>query len=370
MEAADLAATVEAARRFATEVVAKLVGTDGRDGALAKLGPILAQAEELGIIASAIPEAPGHSYGVWGADCREEGAAPSLLLLEQIATACAGVAGCMHFAGLGALALQSATAPASRAAIGITNGLWVARSDGETPGPVEPEAMLSEQTEGWALTGRCCFVHAAPDPQAFVVYATDGQALRPVVVPVDAAGLTCTELGPRIGLAACRLFELSFDRVTGAPTQVLEGPPATDMTARLWLGLCAIAIGNAQGALHSAHQYACERRQGGRVIAGHAAVQLLLGGAEARIATSKGSLLHAAATHPVALRNAAMLKVQVTTECAQAVSDCLQVLGGYGYLEDYRLEKRLRDALSLKSLAGRPNDLLCHIAVSATEDGR
>ncbi|RLB61781.1 MAG: hypothetical protein DRI90_10560, partial [Deltaproteobacteria bacterium] len=202
MEAADLAATVEAARRFATEVVAKLVGTDGRDGALAELGSVLAQAEELGIIASAIPEAPGHSYGVWGADCREEGATPSLLLLEQIATACAGVAGCVHFAGLGALALQSATAPASRAAIGITNGLWVARSDGETPGPVEPEAMLSEQAEGWALAGRCCFVHAAPAPQAFVVYATDGQALRPTVVPVDAAGLTCTELGPRIGLAA------------------------------------------------------------------------------------------------------------------------------------------------------------------------
>jgi alkylation response protein AidB-like acyl-CoA dehydrogenase len=367
---AERAAMVAAARRFATEVVAKMVGTEQRDGALADLDSVLAQAEELGLIASAIPDAPGHSYGVWGADCREQGAAPSLLMLEQIAMACAGVAGCAHFAGLGALALHGASHPTKRAAVAIANELWRRGGDGETAGPVEPAARLSEQDGVWALTGRCGFVHAPPDVEAVVVYGADEQGTRQAVVPMDAAGLTSDELGPRIGLAACRLLDLSFDGVVVQPPHGLDGESAADLIARLWLGLCAIAIGNAEGALQSARRYAGERRQGGRLIADHAAVQLLLGGAEAQIWTTRGSLYHAVSTNPVALRRAAMLKTRVTTECAQAVSDCLQVLGGYGYLEDYRLEKRLRDALTLKSMAGRPNDLLCHIARSAREEAR
>jgi len=51
------------------------------------------------------------------------------------------------------------------------------------------------------------------------------------------------------------------------------------------------------------------------------------------------------------------LKLAVTTDCCRAVSDLLQVLGGYGYMEDYRLEKRLRDAMTLKTMSVRPDDL-------------
>ncbi|NIO11625.1 MAG: hypothetical protein GTO40_27850 [Deltaproteobacteria bacterium] len=58
-----------------------------------------------------------------------------------------------------------------------------------------------------------------------------------------------------------------------------------------------------------------------------------------------------------ALWGAFAAKLRITTDCAHAVSDCLQVLGGYGYTEDFRLEKRLRDALTLKTMAIRPEDL-------------
>ena len=97
-------------------------------------------------------------------------------------------------------------------------------------------------------------------------------------------------------------------------------------------------------------------------------MRLLLGSAEARITTCRAALMHEAAKAPVSHRTAAMLKVRLTSECATAVSDCLQVLGGSGYLEDFRLEKRLRDAFTLKSMAGRTNDLLCDAARQALED--
>ncbi|MBW2455524.1 MAG: acyl-CoA/acyl-ACP dehydrogenase [Deltaproteobacteria bacterium] len=368
MDPAELTATVEATRRFATEVVAEMVGTEGRDGSLDRLDAVLAQATELGIMASALPDAAGHDYGVWGVDCRDNGPVPSLLLLEQLAKACAGTASCVHHAGLGAHLLHGSPAPVGRAALALAYGQWLARGDAETELPSEPSPQLTEQDGTWSLDGRCGFVHAPPDTEAFIVYATHGERSRAVVVPAAAAGLTCRDVGPRTGLAACQVLELGFRGVTVDPTQLAAETPAEETISLLWLGLGAIAVGNAQGALEAARRYASERYQGGRMIAGHGAVRLLLGGAEARIATCRAGLMHVAASQPVSRRTAAMLKVQCTAECAQAVSDCLQVLGGSGYLEDYRLEKRLRDALTLKSMAGRSNDLLSDIARIALED--
>ena len=57
-------------------------------------------------------------------------------------------------------------------------------------------------------------------------------------------------------------------------------------------------------------------------------------------------------------------KLRITLECDQAVTDCLQVLGGYGYMEDYRMEKRLRDSLTLKAMAIEPNNLRLLCAAS------
>jgi len=368
MDGAELEATVEATRRFATEVVAAMVGTEGRDGALDRLAAVLAQAAELGIMASALPDTAGHSYGVWGVSCRVGGPLPSLLVLEQLAEACAGTASCIHHAGLGAYLLHGSTAPVGRAAVALAHGQWLARGDAEPAGPADPTPRLTEQDGGWRLDGRCAFVHAPPEPEAFVVYASDDRGCRGVVVPTAAEGLTCRDVGPRAGLAACPVLDLQFRNVAVDPTPLPAATPVEAIVALLWLGLGAIAIGNAQGALAAAQQYARERYQGGRIIAEHGAVQLLLGSAEARITTCRAALGQVASHGPVALHGAGMLKVRVTSECAEAVSDCLQVLGGSGYLEDFRLEKRLRDALTLKSVAGRSNDLLCAAARASLEE--
>lgn len=368
MDSAELTATIEATRRFATEVVAEMVGTEGRDGSLDQLDAVLAQADELGIMASALPDTPGHSYGVWGVSCRVGGPIPSLLVLEQLAEVCAGTASCVHHAGLGAYLLHGSPAPVGRAALAVAYGQWLARGDAETDLPAEPSPRLTEQGSAWSLDGRCAFVHAPPKTEAFVVYAADGHDCRGVLVPAAAEGLTCRDVGPRTGLAACQVLELEFRGVAVDPAPLPAATPAEEIISLLWLGLGAIAIGNAQGALAAARRYASERYQGGCMIADHGAVRLLLGSAEARITTCRAGLLHVATDPPIPRHLAALLKVQCTTECAQAVSDCLQVLGGSGYLEDFRLEKRLRDALTLKSMAGRSNDLLCDAARAALED--
>ena len=54
---------------------------------------------------------------------------------------------------------------------------------------------------------------------------------------------------------------------------------------------------------------------------------------------------------------AAAARLRVGEACHAAVSDCMQVLGGYGYMEDYRVEKRLRDAMALRVMRPGPDTL-------------
>ena len=370
----ELAQVAALAARFAQEQVAPLVGVEGRDGDLTALSDLLAQADELGLLASPQPNAPGHDYGVWGRACLDDGPAASLAMLEQLGRACAGVAACIHFAGLGAFELGVAfepggasDSPACRVAVACSRLKWPETDElvgGMFGQPGSEPLVLSAEGR---LSGSCAFVHAAPATDVLLVCCDEPADLR-VVIKADAAGAQRSELGQTTGLAACSVFSLQLDDVAVPSAQQLSPCSLEGYHTRLWLGLCAIAVGNAQGALQAAREYAGERYQGGQLIERHATVQLLLGAAESAIATSRACVLHHAqqASWP-SRRQTAMLKVRVVADCAKAVSDCLQVFGGYGYMEDYRLEKRLRDALTLKSMCGRNDELLMRIATSSKE---
>jgi alkylation response protein AidB-like acyl-CoA dehydrogenase len=171
----------------------------------------------------------------------------------------------------------------------------------------------------------------------------------------------------RTGLAALEVVHLSLEHASAGSDQLLPTQGLYPVLRRLLLGICAIAVGNAEGALETAARYAAERYQGGDQIDRHPAVLGLLGEAASRVFAG-AALLASEADQTVdsrrALWRALASKLRIPEDCCQAVTDCLQVLGGYGYMEDYRLEKRLRDAMTLKSLGIRADDLrtLCATA--------
>jgi alkylation response protein AidB-like acyl-CoA dehydrogenase len=61
------------------------------------------------------------------------------------------------------------------------------------------------------------------------------------------------------------------------------------------------------------------------------------------------------------LRWALQARLAVVEHAQRAVTNCLQTLGGYGYMEDYGFEKRLRDVSTLKSLHGAPDQLKLYL---------
>ena len=351
----EVEALRSSARRFADEVVAPMIGTEGRDGAMDRLDGVLARAHEIGLLSAPDPQAPGYDYGIWGRASQQGGAAASVLMLMEVGRACAGVAACLHFAGLGSAALPpGGAAGAQRATVAACPPGWAAVP--QLGDEEEDSLRVQGDARGW-VDGRARFVWSPPGTDAFVVFATGQEGLERVLVMAADAGVARHPVEGRMGLGACASYHLVLSQAKG---ERLGAAPAIEHLTRRWLGLAAIAIGNAQGALARAHVYAVERRQGGAPIVAHPAVQGLLGESEARIVTLEAALLHLA-TRPE-LRTAAMLHLRASSECAAAVSDCLQVLGGYGYMEDYRQEKRLRDALTLRSMGGRATDLAGRIA--------
>ena len=346
-----MAAFVETSRRFARREVATLVGTEGRDGRLDLLPRVLDRAAAIGLLASPDPEAAGHEHGVWGRASLEEGEAVSLALLGEVACACAGVAACLHVAGLGSIEL-----PAGRgsAAVGLLSDDWRLEWSALDSPPAGGLA-LAKDGAGYRLTGSLRAVAASPGCELLVVYAGHSGAWQRVAVPLDAPGVVRDDVGPRCGLSALELHRVRFTDLRLDSDQLLgPGHPANHLR-RLCLGLAAVALGNARGALEAARGYAEQRHQGGSLIAELPAVRLLLGGAAGRIDASAALL--AQLSRSVEPRAALTAKLHVTELCCAAVSDCLQVLGGYGYMEDHRLEKRLRDALTLKGMAPGPMEL-------------
>ncbi|MCC7196191.1 MAG: acyl-CoA dehydrogenase family protein [Gemmatimonadaceae bacterium] len=113
------------------------------------------------------------------------------------------------------------------------------------------------------------------------------------------------------------------------------------------IGVAALSIGLAQGALDQAVQYAATRRQFGKAIASFQGVHFTLADLATGIEAGRHLMYHAAWLaqhgHPYA-REAAMAKLFCSELAMRATIAAVQVHGGYGYTKDYPVERMMRDA--------------------------
>jgi alkylation response protein AidB-like acyl-CoA dehydrogenase len=351
-----------------------LFAGEGADGDLARLPLVLAEARDMGLVAEPEPSSPGYELGVWGQACHEEGLARSLLTLSRLGEACAGTACAIHAQGLACLALNGQ--------MHLPPTMWLAAAFSPNYG-IPLSARLSSEGSGLRLmkagdvlelSGTSHFLLAPDRPDRLVCFALQPAAEQAspewavVVIHSNTPGVELTEVTHRTGLRAARQYHLACEHVAVPADQVVcEGEAALHSLQRVmacdWLGQAAIALGVARRALRDSRAYTAERYQGGQIIQEHASVQLLQGTAEYDIALM-AAIVHQQADEPLAsldprvlLRWAVHAKLAVVEHAHRAVTHCLQTMGGYGYMEDYHLEKRLRDVSVLKSLHGAPDQL-------------
>ncbi|HVE91007.1 MAG TPA: acyl-CoA dehydrogenase family protein [Actinomycetota bacterium] len=227
---------------------------------------------------------------------------------------------------------------------------------GSDSGAMKTTARLSDGE--WVLNGTKRFITGAGVSKYYIVYAkTNADAgtrgISAFVVPSDAPGFAVGKHENKMGIRGSTTAEVIFsdcripaDNLVGAEGEGFKiAMQALDHT-RLTIG--AQALGIAQGAYDFAREYAKERRQFDQPIASFQAIQFLLADMAMQIEASRLLTYQAAAMadshHPDLGLHSAYAKCVASDVAMKVTTDAVQVLGGYGYVKEYPVERMMRDA--------------------------
>ncbi|WP_007025510.1 acyl-CoA dehydrogenase family protein [Saccharomonospora iraqiensis] len=217
--------------------------------------------------------------------------------------------------------------------------------------------------DDWVLSGSKMFITNGTRAEVALTFARTDDGVTAFLVPTDSAGFTATEIHGKLGLRGQATAELAFDDVR-VPDSARLGPVgkglgiALGALSRGRISVAAGAVGVAQAALDAATRYATERDQFGRAIASFQLVQELL--ADSAVAVQGARLL----THQAArmadsgmpprdyATNASAAKYQASETAVRVTNDCLQVFGGYGFVDEYPVGRYVRDARVLTLYEG------------------
>jgi alkylation response protein AidB-like acyl-CoA dehydrogenase len=181
-----------------------------------------------------------------------------------------------------------------------------------------------------------------------------------LLAPADTTGLTAAPRERLMGLRASPVAQVNLDGAR-VPADRLLGQEGQGFTIAMSgldggrLGIAACAVGLAQAALDVAVGYATERRQFDRMIADFQGVSFLLADMATGVEAGRALYLAAArlrdAGQPYS-KEASMAKLFCSDMAMRVTTDAVQVLGGYGYTEDFPVERYMREAKVLQIFEG------------------
>ena len=188
----------------------------------------------------------------------------------------------------------------------------------------------------------------------------DRNGISCFLVPASSEGLVADPPERKMGLTGSATATMRFENVRVDVSRLLgrEGDGLKIALAGLdsgRLGIAAVAVGLAQGALDSAVAYARERETFGKKIIDHQGLAFVLADMEAAIVSARATMLHAARLHDAGLpfsREASVAKLVATDNAMKVTTDAVQVLGGYGYTRDFPVERYMREAKVMQIFEG------------------
>ena len=301
------------------------------------------------------------AYGGVGAS-----ALMTLVAIEEISKHCATSGLILAVQELGALGIKLAGTDEQKHRVlpRLASGEWLAAyalteaGSGSDSAAMASEAKLDGDT--YILNGSKRFITNAGVAQLYVCFAkTDKSAghegISAFILEADTPGFKVGRIEPKLGIKGSTTGELFFDdcRVPAENRLGAEGegfPLAMRVLDRSRPGIAAQALGLAQGATDYALEYAKRRETFGEPIARHQLVGGMLADMETRCEAARRLLYRCAAVIDSGAEGSALTKLSAMTklfcsDVAMAVtSDAVQVLGGYGYIQEYPVERMMRDA--------------------------
>lgn len=344
------------ARDFAREEIAPHSDAWDRDAVFDR--PTIARLGELGFLGMLIPE----ELGGLGLDT-----CTYLVALEEIAAVDASIAVAMsvHNSLPTQMLLRWGTdEQKERYLRPLARGEWLGAFALSEPDAGSDAASMRTQAvrdgDCWVLNGTKAWVSSGSHAEVILAMArTDkpgdrrgARGISAFIVTPDLPGFTVGKKEDKMGLRASPTVQLIFEnlRVPAANLLGTEGRGfiyAMQSLDNGRLGIAAQAIGIARAALEVATAYAAERRQFGKPIKEFQAVQFKLADMATRI-TAARALLYAAASakdrgEPIT-QFSSMSKLMASETAMWVTTQAIQILGGYGYVRDYPVERLFRDA--------------------------
>lgn len=306
-------------------------------------------------------------YGGFGGGCFE-----IVLAMEELARGCVGVATSFAASALGIFPVMIAGSEAQKqkylpdiasgarwAAFGLTEA-----NAGSDASGIRTTAV--EDGEEWVLNGTKQWITNGGESQIYTIIAlTDphkgARGASIFVVEDGDPGFSYGKKEDKMGIRSSATRELILkdcripkDRLVGKRgTGFITVMKTLDISRP---GIASLAIGLGQAALDEAVTYAKQRVQFGKPIISFQAVQHILADMAIQLEAGR-ALVYAAAKHidknPKDMSKvSSMCKVFATDMAMKVTTDAVQVLGGYGYMKEYPVEKMMRDAKILQIYEG------------------
>ena len=210
--------------------------------------------------------------------------------------------------------------------------------------------------DGYVLNGVKQFITSGKNGQVVIVIAvTDKGAgkkgMSAFLVPTDAPGYQVARLEDKLGQRSSDTAQINLDNCR-IPLENLIGQEGQGYRIALGgleggrIGIAAQSVGMARSAFEVALDYAKQRESFGKTIFEHQAVGFRLADCATRIEAARQLIWHAASLRDAGrpcLKEAAMAKLFASEMAEQVCSAAIQTLGGYGYVEDFPVERIYRD---------------------------
>ena len=287
------------------------------------------------------------------------------IAVEEVAKACASSALILMIQELGTLPIKlfGTDEQKQRFLPRCASGEWspafaLSEPDaGSDPGGMRTRAV--RDGDEWVIDGAKNWITNLGVADFYICFAvTDpeqghSRGISAFVVEADRPGFAVGKLEHKMGIRGSPTGQPIFDNVR-VPAENLIGEAnqgfkvAMATLDRSRLGVAAQAVGIAQGATDYAAAYAQERKQFGKPIAAFQGIQFKLADMESRTAAARELLYRACSKVDAGDADmgkySAMAKLIASDTAMAVTTEAVQVLGGYGYVSEYPVERMMRDA--------------------------
>jgi len=226
----------------------------------------------------------------------------------------------------------------------------------QTHATPDGEAVILNGVKTWIANGEIAGL--------FLVFAQGSEGIEPYLVPKDAEGLTVGCREPTLGLRGMTFNTLYLEDCRVPQANRLGQPGnggriAQQAWNRMAVALAAAGLGASESALDVAAQFATERVQFGVPLAKKQAIQSYVAEAMTEVEALRYLVYHAAWLVEQGRDlsfDASVVKIFAARVARSVTNRMVQVMGGYGYMEDYPMARKYRDARAL-GIVGGPTEL-------------